>query len=241
MGPVTTALVLQVLFVALAFGWRTAAQLRATGSTGFVAHRERGPAAKAAGLALTLGLCAVLAGTALADTREWDAAAGVGTAAMISGLVLCLAAQRAMGASWRIGVDPDERTSLVTTGLFGRVRNPIFTAMLLFAGGSTLVAPTPITVLGLATAAAGIVAQVLLIEEPHLRRQHGSAYDGYLSRTGRFLPRLGQPARPTAAALQARGAPTAGRALTADQDGSPHPPPTGSQLEVRSQQRQRGS
>jgi hypothetical protein len=41
------------MFVLLAFGWRTVAQARATGSTGFVAHRERGPVAKAAGAALT--------------------------------------------------------------------------------------------------------------------------------------------------------------------------------------------
>ena len=66
MDPVTTTLVLQAAFVLLAFGWRTVAQARATGSTGFVAHRERGTVAKAAGAALTLGLLAVVAGAALA-------------------------------------------------------------------------------------------------------------------------------------------------------------------------------
>ena len=141
MGPVTTALVLQGLFVLLAFGWRTVAQARATGSTGFVAHRERGPIAKTAGAALTLGLLAVVAGTVLADDRPWDALAVAGTAAMLGGLLVTLAAQRAMGESWRIGVDPDERTELVTAGLFGRIRNPIFTGMLLFAAGSALAVP----------------------------------------------------------------------------------------------------
>jgi ABC-type nickel/cobalt efflux system permease component RcnA len=34
-----------------------------------------------------------------------------------------------MGASWRIGVDEGERTTPVTTGPFGLVRNPIFAAM----------------------------------------------------------------------------------------------------------------
>jgi protein-S-isoprenylcysteine O-methyltransferase Ste14 len=190
MGPVAATLVLQAAFVLLAFGWRTAAQLRATGSTGFVAHRERGPAAKAAGLALTAGLLAVVAGTAMADSGGWNALALLGAAAMLAGLALCLAAQRSMGASWRIGVDPDERTDLVTTGLFGRLRNPIFTAMILFAAGSALAVPTPVTALGLLLATAGIVAQVLVVEEPHLRRQHGPVYDDYAARTGRFLPRL---------------------------------------------------
>ena len=190
MGPVATTLVLQALFVLLAFGWRTLAQYRATGSTGFVAHRERGAAAKAAGLALTLGLLTVVVGTLVAGDRDWGALAVAGAAAMLGGLVLCLAAQRAMGASWRIGVDPDERTQLVTTGLFGSVRNPIFTAMILFAAGSALAVPTTLTVFGLVVATAGIVSQVLLVEEPHLRRQHGPTYDRYLTTTGRFVPRL---------------------------------------------------
>lgn len=179
----------------LAFGWRTLAQLMATGSTGFVAHRERGAVDKAAGLALTLGLLAVAAGTLLADDRDWGAITVVGVLAMLGGLVLCLAAQRSMGASWRIGVDPDERTDLVTTGLFGSVRNPIFTAMIVFAAGSALAVPTTVTVLGLAVATAGIVAQVLLVEEPHLRRQHGPDDDAYVSRSGRFLPSLARAAR----------------------------------------------
>ena len=110
---------------------------------------------------------------------------------MLGGLLVTLAAQRAMGESWRIGVDPDERTELVTAGLFGRVRNPIFTGMLLFAAGSALAVPTPVTVLGLLAAAAGITAQVRLVEEPHLRRQHGPAYDAYARTAGRFLPRVG--------------------------------------------------
>ena len=148
-------------------------------------------AATGAGLALTVGLLAVVAGTVLAGDRGWDLLGALGTAAMLGGLLLCLAAQQSMGLSWRIGVDPDERTDLVTTGLFAKVRNPIFTAMLLFAGGSALAVPTPVTVGGLLLATAGIVAQVMNIEEPYLRRQHGLTYDDYQARSGRFLPRLG--------------------------------------------------
>ena len=189
MEPVVLSLLLQALFVLLAFGWRTVVQLRKTGGTGFVAHRERGLQAKAAGLALTVGLLAVVVGTASADTRGgWDAVSVLGVAVMLAGLLVTLSAQRAMGSSWRIGVDADERTELVTAGLFGRVRNPIFTGMLLFAGGSALTVPTVVTVLGLVAAVAGIVAQVHLVEEPHLRRLHGPAYDGFVARTGRFLP-----------------------------------------------------
>lgn len=190
MEPVSTALLLQALFALLAFGWRTVMQVRATGSTGFVAHRERGGVAKAAGLALVVGLLAVVTGTALAEDRDWGPLAALGVAAMVGGLVLTLVAQRAMGASWRIGVDPEERTELVTSGLFGSIRNPIFTGMICFAVGSALAVPTVFTVVGALVATAGIWAQVQLVEEPHLRRQHGTSYDAYLQGAGRFLPKV---------------------------------------------------
>ena len=191
MQPVTLTVLLQAAFVLLAFVWRSVAQAKATGSTGFVAHRERGLVAKVAGVALSVGLLAVVVGTALADRREWRVAAGAGVVAMLVGLILTLVAQQAMGASWRIGVDPGERTELVEHGLFARVRNPIFTGMMLFAAGSALAVPTAITVTGLVVAVVGIVAQVRLVEEPHLHASHGAAYAAYMRRTGRFLPRPG--------------------------------------------------
>ena len=191
MDPARTTLVLGTTFVLLAFGWRSLQQYRRTGSTGFVALRERGAAAKVTGLAMVLGVVLLATGAAVADRTAWNALGAAGVVAMLGGLVFTLAAQRAMGGSWRVGVDPNERTELVITGLFGRVRNPIFTAMLLFAGGAVLAVPTAITALGLAALGAGIAGQVLLVEEPHLRRQHGAAYEAYVGRTGRFVPRRG--------------------------------------------------
>ena len=194
MDPTTVTLSLQAAFALLAFGWRTVAQHRATGSTGVVVHRERGAVAKTAGLLLVAGLLAVVAGTAAAAPRPWGPAAVLGTGGMLAGLAVTLSAQRTMGSAWRIGVDPTERTELVTAGPFRHVRNPIFTGMLLFAAGCVTAVPTALTVLGLAAALAGTIAQVRRVEEPHLRRQHGAVYGAYLARTGRFLPRLGREA-----------------------------------------------
>jgi protein-S-isoprenylcysteine O-methyltransferase Ste14 len=49
----------------------------------------------------------------------------------------------AMGESWRVGVNETEHTELVTTGPFGLVRNPIFTAVLTTGAGIALVLPIP--------------------------------------------------------------------------------------------------
>ncbi len=193
MGPAESTVALQVLFVGLAFGWRTLRQYRRTGSTGFVAQRERGALARVAGLALLAGVLALGAGTALTargDAELWTVAAALGMTAMLTGLVVTLAAQMQMGASWRIGVDPDERTELVTAGVFSRVRNPIFSGMILFGAGSAVAVPQVTVVLGAVLLTIGIVVQVLAVEEPYLRRVQGESYASYLVRSGRFLPRL---------------------------------------------------
>ncbi len=45
--------------------------------------------------------------------------------------------QLTMGASWRVGLDRSETTGLITTGPFNRVRNPIYTSMIVMAIGLT--------------------------------------------------------------------------------------------------------
>ena len=181
----------EVAFVGLAVAWRTAKQRRDTGSTGFVALRERGRPARVAAIAMVLGVVGLAGAPAVAyaQAANWDAAATAGVALMAFGLVLTLVAQQQMGRSWRIGVDPDERTELVTAGVFGSVRNPIFTGMIGFALGAALAVPNAWSGVGATLLTLGIIAQVLLVEEPYLRRVHGRAYADYASSAGRFLPR----------------------------------------------------
>jgi hypothetical protein len=57
------------------------------------------------------------------------------------GLLASLWSQSAMSESLRIGVHPSERTVLVTTGPFRRVRNPIYSAMLLYVVGVAALIP----------------------------------------------------------------------------------------------------
>ena len=97
-----------------------------------------------------------------------------------------------MGDSWRIGVDPSETTTLVRTGVFGRVRNPIFTAMITFGFGIALVTPNVVAIVGFVLLVATIELQVRVVEEPYLLTVHGDAYRDYLANVGRFLPGVGR-------------------------------------------------
>jgi protein-S-isoprenylcysteine O-methyltransferase Ste14 len=119
--------------------------------------------------------------------------AGGGLVVALAGVVLTFWAQLAMGASWRIGVDPAEQTALVTGGPFAVVRNPIFSTMALTALGLTLMAPTVGGLVALAVLVLALELQVRAVEEPHLVALHGPAFAAYAARTGRFVPRLNSP------------------------------------------------
>ena len=175
-------------------------QKRATGSSGFrgFTGMRSGAADRVGGLsfgvAVTAGLLSpVLAATGRLPLRSRSTSmVWAGGAVAAGGIVLASLAQQTMGESWRIGVDPAEQTELVTDGVFGAVRNPIFTAMIAVQAGTALMAPTWLSAAGVAALVTAVEVQTRLVEEPHLRRIHGEAYTGYAHRTGRFVPLLGR-------------------------------------------------
>ena len=193
------ALLLEVAFFGLAFGWRSWVQWRRTGSTGFIRPRRGAGAAELVGSSGFVVALALLVAAPVADLADmarielldttWAAAAGL--ALGICGVALTLVAQFAMGDSWRIGVDPATRTDLVTTGVFRSVRNPIFTAMIVATVGLVLLVPNPVSAAALLVLIAALEVQVRLVEEPYLRTVHGPAYDAYLTSVGRFVPGVG--------------------------------------------------
>lgn len=195
------ALVLYLVFIAAGLGWKSYRQWRATGSTGFHGfHGRPGSREWLAGvgfvaaivvalLAPILQLTGVVAPLAVLDTRPLQIA---GIVLAVLGIVGTVGAQETMGESWRVGVDTRETTMLVSTGVFGWVRNPIFTAMLGFAAGSALMTPNPLALIGFALLVASIELQVRVVEEPYLLAAHGRAYRDYGVRVGRFVPGMGR-------------------------------------------------
>ncbi|MCL3862989.1 isoprenylcysteine carboxylmethyltransferase family protein [Actinotalea sp. K2] len=201
-GHAILGLVLFLVWGLLAGVGRMAVQRRRTGDSGFRfaaaargdrqwwANRINGAGSVAVGIAAPaadlLGLGHVvpaLSSPVLRTAAAVVAAAGIGAT---------YAAQMAMGNAWRIGVDPAERTDLVTSGPFALVRNPIFTAALITFTGLAFTTPNLVALAGLAAVFAGIQMQVRLVEEPHLLTTHGRDYADYAARVGRFLPTIGR-------------------------------------------------
>jgi protein-S-isoprenylcysteine O-methyltransferase Ste14 len=207
-----------VLFFALAFGLRTWIQYRRTGATGFVGISGAfgsvewlggvgfAAAIAAAFAAPLLQMAGVVSPSSLVDER-W--AHAVGLALFAAGLAGTLWAQLAMGDSWRIGVDAGARTTLIDSGPFRWVRNPIFTAMTLATIGLLLLAPNVVSVIALLALIAALEIHVRRVEEPYLTATHGEHYLRYAAATGRFVPGVGR-LRPGAGTATARPA-TPGR------------------------------
>ena len=99
---------------------------------------------------------------------------------------------RCMGKNWRMGVMPDQRTALVTTGPYARVRHPIYALSVLLMLSSVVVVPT-LPMMGVAALHVGLTVMKARNEERFLLESHGEVYAAYRRRTGGFFPRLGSP------------------------------------------------
>ena len=95
-------------------------------------------------------------------------------------------AQVNMKDSWRIGIDHDTKTALITKGLFSISRNPVFFGMLLSLAGLFLVTPNALTLLFLIVGYILIQIQIRL-EEDFLQQQHGDLYQNYKQRVRRLI------------------------------------------------------
>jgi protein-S-isoprenylcysteine O-methyltransferase Ste14 len=101
--------------------------------------------------------------------------------------VATLICWKRMGRSWRMGIDPEEKTNLVTRGPYAYVRHPIYALSILLMLCTMVILPTPLML------AAGVIHIVFIVwesrrEEQHLINQHGERYVQYCAKVRRFVP-----------------------------------------------------
>ena len=110
----------------------------------------------------------------------------VGPLTMLLGALVLAAGVRDLGLSLTPWPRPHEGASLVETGIYGRLRNPIYAGMILLAIGWAAFTASP----------TALLAALLLVlwldlkarrEEAWLSARYPS-YDAYRSRTSRFVP-----------------------------------------------------
>ncbi len=115
-----------------------------------------------------------------------EARTAVGLVLVAASLVWVVMAQWQMGRSWRVGIDDTHPGQFVAGGLFRISRNPIFLGMMALLLGLFVVMPDALTMLVLVLGFTLISVQIRL-EEAHLARRYGSAYEEYRAKVRRWL------------------------------------------------------
>lgn len=95
-------------------------------------------------------------------------------------------AQRNMANEWRIGIDNENKVNLITKGMFGISRNPIFLGVIIVFLGLFFIIPNLITAIILVAGVIVIQVQVRL-EEEFLLNQLGNEYKKYMTKVKRWI------------------------------------------------------
>ncbi|MBS0319420.1 MAG: isoprenylcysteine carboxylmethyltransferase family protein [Proteobacteria bacterium] len=155
------------------------------------------------GFVAVVALWIALPWLALRHGEGWLALPGFArsdAATIVRGLAVVVAAGalygsirawRQMGRHWTMAVTRDEATTLFTSGMFARVRHPIYTLSILLMLSSLVVVPNA-PMLFTACAHFALMNAKARNEERFLLAAHGDAYADYCRRTGRFVPRVMQ-------------------------------------------------
>lgn len=110
----------------------------------------------------------------------------LGVVLMAAGDGLFIAAFVTMKNSWRAGIDENQRTELVTGGIYRFSRNPAFAGFDLLYLGSVL-ALGNLALLAAACAAVAMIHLQILEEEKHLTKMFGEDYRRYAETVRRYL------------------------------------------------------
>lgn len=110
----------------------------------------------------------------------------LGVAACFAGLVGFALTLLSFGEAFRIGVDKTMPGKLVTGGMFGLSRNPLYVSLVLFYAGLFLVFPTAVLLLILLLFTALVYRQTLK-EEAFLEAHYGREYLEYRNKVRRYL------------------------------------------------------
>jgi len=115
-------------------------------------------------------------------------------AILAAGLCATLLCWKRMGKSWRMGINPNEKTQLIVSGPYAYIRHPIYAIQSLMLLATIILLPSPLM----------IIACLLMMtflqwearrEEKYLVIHHGQGYADYCRQTGGFVPRSLRPFR----------------------------------------------
>lgn len=118
------------------------------------------------------------------DAHTWLKIAGA--VLSVFAFIWIVIAQSNMKTSWRIGIDNEEKTSLIKSGLFRYSRNPVFFGLIVSAVGFFLILPNAVTLCITLLSYYSISVQIQL-EEQYLESKHKEEYLKYKQEVRRWI------------------------------------------------------
>jgi protein-S-isoprenylcysteine O-methyltransferase Ste14 len=99
-------------------------------------------------------------------------------------------AQNDLSTSWSQTLELADSHLLVTTGVYSRIRHPIYASLILWAAAQPVLIQNLVAGWGSAIAVALIWLVRVPAEEKMMEEHFGAEYAEYASRTGRLIPKL---------------------------------------------------
>lgn len=127
---------------------------------------------------------------AFADFTPRASPLAAGSLVLVVGLWLFHRTHADLGANWSARLQIVEAHRLVTSGIYGRIRHPMYLSLLLYGLGQALVVSNWVA------GPCGLTGAILLFairvgpEERMMRERFGAEYDAYATKTGRIIPRF---------------------------------------------------
>jgi protein-S-isoprenylcysteine O-methyltransferase Ste14 len=118
---------------------------------------------------------------------DWSGWLGVGILA--AAMVIYWLAYTRLGKNWSPKIEISRQQELITDGIYGVIRHPIYFAMCLWCLGQPLLLHNWIAGFGLLAAFLPLIILRLPREEHMMIEHFGQAYRDYMKRVGGMLPR----------------------------------------------------
>ena len=114
----------------------------------------------------------------------------VGTAAFVGAIFMLWRSHADLGRNWSATLRITGQHSLVTSGVYRRIRHPMYTAHLLWAIAQGLLLSNWLAGWALLVLSVPLYLIRIPKEEQMMLEHFGEEYRSYMSRTGRLIPRM---------------------------------------------------
>jgi protein-S-isoprenylcysteine O-methyltransferase Ste14 len=105
---------------------------------------------------------------------------------LIKNIIISVISLIDMKDSWRVGILEDQKTALISPGIYRYTRNPYFVSYILMFTAYTVLLQN-IVLLGLSFIGIVFIHKMILKEEAYLHKVHGEVYIQYKKKVSRYI------------------------------------------------------